>query len=178
MASTTEPRRRLALLCLAAAALAGTAGCGAYSTRSGRLDPSLRHVAVPFLENLSAEPGIEVELTDLIVRAIQDDNTLKVTDEQHADTILEGKVLRYRLQETFTRPGDQALQVDEYQVQILVELSLLRRVTGEAVFAKRRITGAGNFILNDPDGGDERSARAQAAAEIVRDVLALVVEDW
>ena len=178
MESRNSRRGRLAWGVAGLAAALLLPGCGVYSTSSGRLDASLRHVAVPFLENRSTEPGIEVELTDLIVQALRDDNTLKVTDEEHADTILRGQVLRYALQEVFTRPDADRLQVDEYQVQILVELSLIKRVSAEALFEKRRITGTGNFILDDPDGGGEAGARALAAGEIVRDVLALIVEDW
>ena len=178
MESRSSRRGRLACGLTGLAAVLLLPGCGVYSTSSGRLDESLRHVAVPFLENMSTEPGIEVELTDLIVQALQDDNTLKVTDEEHADTVLRGKVLRYGLQEVFTKPDADRLQVDEYQVQILVELSLIKRVSAEALFEKRRITGTGNFILDDPDGGGEAGARALAASEIVRDVLALIVEDW
>lgn len=177
MTSRTDGRLRLRIagLGLLAAALAVAGGCGVYSTTSGRLDPTLRRVAVPFLENQSSEPNIEVELTDAFVRAIQDDNTLKVSDEEHADTILSGKVLRYKLKEAFARAD---LQVDEYQVQIMVELSLVRRANNEPLFAKRRLTGTGNFILNDPNGSTERTAREQAAQEIVRQLVALVVEDW
>ena len=173
MTSRTEQGRAWLLLALAAALAAG--GCGVYSAQSGRIDPSLRRVAVPYLENLSAEPNIEIELTDAIVTALQDDNTLKVTDEPHADTVLSGRVMRYRMKEAFARAD---LQVNEYQVQILVELSLVKRASGEPLFAKRRFTGTGNFIVNDPNGSTERTARAQAAAEIVRQVVASIVEDW
>ncbi len=166
--------RVVALAAMMGGAL-GWASCGVYSVSSGRLDPSLRRVAVPFLENRSPEPNIEVELTDLMVRALQDDNTLKVTDERGADTILTGAVVRYHLQEAFTRPD---LQVDEYQVQIVVELSLTAKATGKALFENKRLTGSGNFILNDPQGSSEATARAEAAAEIVRELVALVVEDW
>lgn len=156
--------------------LAGcVAGCGVYSASSGRLDPALKRVAVPFLENRSAEPNIEVELTDLIIQALQDDNTLKVTDERNADTILSGKVLRYRLAEAFTSAD---LRVDEYQVQIVVELTMTVKATGKTLFAAKRLTGKGNYILNDPAGTSEASARGEAVDQIVREVVALVVEDW
>lgn len=178
MRSASERKRRPRLAAAAALALALAGGCGPYSATSGRIDPALKLVAVPFLENQSTEPGIEVQLTDAIVRALQDDNTLSVTDEEHAATVLRGKVLRYRLQEAFSKPGSQTIQVDEYQVQILVELSLVRRVSGEPLFEKRRLSGTGNFSLNDPNGTSEQTAREEAAREIVREVLALVVEDW
>jgi len=57
-------------------------------------------------------------------------------------------------------------------------LTLTRRATGETIFAKRRFTGTGNYVLDDPNGTTEQTARAEAATEIVKDILALVVEDW
>ena len=150
-------------------------GCGVYSVSSGRVDESIKRVAVPFLENRTAEPNLEIVLTEAIIEAIQDDNTLKVVEEKDADSILQGKVLQYRLKEAFTNPD---LQVDEYQVQILVELDFTVVQTGEKIFEKRRITGTGNYTWNDPNDSNESLARIEAARDIVREVLAMVVEDW
>jgi hypothetical protein len=157
------------------AALPWLAGCGVYSTTSGRIDDAIRPVAVPYLENLTAEPNIEVELTENIISALQDDNTLRVVATGDAATELTGKVVRYNLREAFTTSD---LQVDEYQVQIMVELTLRVLATGETLFEKKRITGTGNFAVDEAGGSGEAEARAYAAAEIVREVVASVVEDW
>ncbi len=149
-------------------------GCGVYSASSGRVDDSIKRVAVQYLENLTPEPNIGVDLSDGITRAIQLDNTLKVVDEGEADTILTGKVMRYSLKQVAAR---QDLTVTEYQVQIAVVLDLTKRATGEKLFTEKRFTGTGNYVLND-DVTSEESARTEAAEEIVRDILALVVEDW
>ena len=103
-------------------------GCGTYSGSSGRVDEGLQRVAVQYLENLTAEPNIGVDLADLITLAIQVDNTLKVVDEGEADTIISGKVLRYALREQSPRED---LTVTEYQVQIAVVLTMSKRATGE-----------------------------------------------
>jgi len=150
-------------------------GCGVYSSSSGRIDESIRRVTVPYLENLTAEPNIEVELTENIISALQDDNTLRVVEFPDAATELTGKVVRYNLREAFTSSN---LQVDEYQVQIMVELTMRVIETGQALFEKKRITGTGNFAVDEAGGSAEADARALAAAEIVREVLAAVVEDW
>jgi hypothetical protein len=155
-----------------AIAIMAAGGCGVYSASSGRLDPSLRRIAVPYLQNQSAEPNLEVQLTDAIVRALQDDNTLKVVPENDSDTVLSGRIISYRVREAFTT---QELQVDQYQVQILVELTLVRRATGDKLIDKRRLTGTGNYVLNQ---STEAEARDLAAAQIVREVVALIVEDW
>lgn len=152
----------------------GTAGCGVYSASSGRVDDSLRQVAVPYLENGTSEPNIGVELTDAIIRALQEDNTLKVVEEGYADTILSGKVANYRVREV---AAQRDLTVNEYQVQIRVVLTFQVRATGEKLFAKKQFSGTGNYVLGDMVLSEE-SARAEAAEEIVRDVLAGVVEEW
>jgi hypothetical protein len=69
------------------------------------------------------------------------------------------------------------MQVDEYQVQIAVELTMRRLDGGENVFTRKRLNGSGNFILGD-SATSELTARSEAAAEIVREVLGLIVEDW
>lgn len=151
------------------------AGCGVYSASTGRVDDSIKRVAVRYLENLTSEPNIGVELADAIILALQTDNTLKVVEEGGSDTILSGSVVRYKLKEAFAQED---LTVNQYQVQISVILDLQYRATGEKIFTKKRFSGTGNYILDDPNGTTEQTARDEAATEIVKDILALVVEGW
>lgn len=151
-----------------------SAGCGVYSTSSGRVDEARSRVAVPYLDNITAQPGLGVELTDLIIKAIQDDNTLKVVGEESANGIIEGRVTRYNRRQVSTTSS---LRVDEYQVQIAVELTFVLRETGETLFERRVFTGVGNYFLDD-DETTETTARDLAAKEIVRNILGLIVEDW
>lgn len=154
--------------------MTGTSGCGVYSASSGRVDESIKRVAVQYLENLTPEPDIGVELTDIIVRSLQIDNTLKIASEGESDSIITGQVTRY-FRKPVTARDD--LTVDEYQVQIAVKLTFTIRATGETLFKDRRFTGVGNYVLDDPEATEEL-AKNEASEEIVRDILALVVEDW
>jgi len=52
------------------------------------------------------------------------------------------------------------------------------RSTGETLFSNKQFTGTGNYVLDDPQGTTEESARLEAAEQIVRDILAQVVEGW
>jgi hypothetical protein len=168
--------RRPVVAALAGVLLAAClAGCGIYTASSGRVDESRKRVFVAFLDNDTPEANIGVELSDAIVTALQRDNTLKVVGEDVADATITGKVTRYLLREMATRAD---LTVNEYQVQIAVSLTFTIRRTGETIFEKRTFNGAGNYVLNDPQGTSEQTARAEAAGEIVRDILAQVVEDW
>ncbi len=151
------------------------AGCGVYTANSGRVSEDRKRVFVGYLENETAESNLGVEFTDAIIEALQADNTLKVVGEPEADAVVSGRVSRYTLREMATRPD---LTVDEYQVQIAVQLTFTLKRTGETIFDKRVFTGAGNYVLNDPQGTTEQTARREAAGLIVRDILAQVVEDW
>ncbi len=150
-------------------------GCGVYSASSGRVDENLKRVYVDFFENLTPQPNIGIDLTDAVIAAIQVDNTLKVVAEESADSVISGRVTQYNLQEAFAR---QDLTVTEYKVQITVILTFTLKDTGETIFNNKQFTGSGNYVLDDPQGSTEESARAEAAEEIVRDILAQVVEDW
>jgi len=167
--------KRCALICLPLLFVIGLAGCGIYSANSARVDEAVRYVFIPTLENRTAEPSIGMELTDLIIAAIQRDNTLKVVGEDDATADLVGAVTLYRRKEAFTTSQ---LQVDEYQVQIQVELSFLPRDGSKPLFEKKRLQGTGNYLLDGSDGSDEGSARSLAADEIVRGVLGAIAEDW
>jgi len=151
------------------------AGCGVYSASTGRVDQSIQRVAVEYFENKTAEPDLGIEMAELIIRALQEDNTLKVVDLQSADSVIEGAVTRYTLRRA-SISGEQ--QVDEYQVLIALQLTFRVKTTGEAIFERRQFNGDGTYFLNDPNGSSETTAKVDAAVKITRDVLAQVVEDW
>ena len=113
-----------------------------------------------------------------IIAALQEDNTLKVVNEEDASADITGTVMLYKLKEAFSSVQGSNIQVDEYQLQIMVELTYRVRDGGEEIFSKKRVRGTGNFQLDGANGTSESTARSEAAAEIVRDVLAAIVEDW
>ncbi len=150
-------------------------GCGYYTATSGRVDQSIRQVAVEFFENRTAEADLGIQLAELVIAALQEDNTLKVVDYQSADSVIDGAVTRYFLRQASISPDQ---QVDEFQVQIALELSFRVKATDAFIFEKRTFTGVGNYFLNDRDGTSEQSAKEEAIKEITKAVLAQVVEDW
>jgi len=150
------------------------AGCGVYSASSGRVDQSIQRVSVEYFENRTPEPDLGILLTDLLIAALQKDNTLRIVDGQVSDSVIEGTVVRYHLRKA-SMSAEQ--QVDEYQVQIAVTLTFRVKATGETVFEKKQFTGVGNYFLDDGNS-NEATARNDAVVEITKDVLAEVVEDW
>jgi hypothetical protein len=149
------------------------AGCG-YALTPGRVKPGLQSIAVPYFENETSEPELETKLTDQIIDGIVADRTLRLTQEDDADAILLGKITFFRIQEVFFAENRQA---QEYEVRVACEVSLVDRATGDVIVKPTTIRGKGSYFTDEgPEGED--NARKEAADELVRAILGLVIEEW
>lgn len=145
-----------------------------YGFQQGQLREGLDSVAVPFFENRSREPDVEVELTEAVVAGLIADRTLRVVDESNADAIVQGVLRSYEFIESFFGADR---QTEEYKIRIVVEVTMIERGTQEILAGPQRVTGEGTYLLEDgPDG--ELEAREIAAAEIVEGILNMVIEEW
>lgn len=151
-------------------------GCGYYSTTS-RTAKDIKSVAVPFFENDTSEPNLEVTITEQIIDNLVLDNTLKVKDEEYADAVLIGVVVEF-----FNRPFsfDTELNAQEYHVIIKVKATLFDRRKNLPIWENKIISGDGNYFVDavgDPaqtfDGAVIESVR-----EITERILNMTVQDW
>lgn len=155
----------LLLLCLSACS---------YGFSQGRLREGLHTVAVPFFENRSTEPNVEIELTQAVVAGLIGDRTLRVVDENEADAIVHGTLRRYEFVEAFF--GEER-SAEEYKVIIQLEVSMIDRRTQEAVAGPKQISGEGRYRIEDgPEG--EANARDLATKTIVEEILNMLIEEW
>jgi outer membrane lipopolysaccharide assembly protein LptE/RlpB len=162
--------RRAAWACVCACLLAG---CG-YGLRPGRLREGLERVAVPYFENESTEPELEVLLTEQIISGLIGDRTLQVVDEPQADAVVLGRIRRYESDEAHFGADRQA---EEYEVRIVVEVTLTDRASGEPIAGPKDLRGTASYRIEDGEVG-EQAAREQAARQIVDGILNLVIEEW
>ncbi len=158
----------LLLICLL------TCGC-AYST-SSRTSKGIKSVAVPFFDNNTAEPNLELRVTELIIDNLIKDNTLKVVDEAQADALLDGTIIEFR---NLPFSFNQDLNAQEYHVIVTVQVSLFNRRLNEPIWERKLIKGDGAYFLDVPTPGlafDD--AVNEAIFEITERILNLTVQDW
>lgn len=87
-----RPMPRRAFLFAPAAAL--LTGCG---YQFGHLaDPTIRSVAVPTFGSVTERRGIELQLTEAVVKQIQTRTPFRIAHESTADTVLRGRVVGVR----------------------------------------------------------------------------------
>ena len=155
--------------------LAALAGCGYYGT-SSRTAKDIKSVAVPFFENRTSEPNLEIIVTERVIDNLVADNTLSVEDESGADAVLEGAIVSFR-NEPFS--FNRELNAEEYHVIVSVEASLYKRVSDEPIWEKQTIRGDGSYFVDSTEEGRTyESALAEAIKEITDRILNLTVQDW
>ena len=160
---------------LVATLLFAGAGCGYYST-SSRTAKDIKSIAVPFFENRTPEPNLEIIITEGIVEQLVADNTLKVKDEESADAVLDGVIVEFQ---NIPFSFNQDLNAEEYHVTVTVNVTLYDRNLNENIWEKKIIKGDGSYFINVPDqGGTYETALADALKEITDRILNLTVQDW
>ena len=149
-------------------------GCG-YGTTS-RTAKDIKSIYVPFFSNETTEPGLDITVTEQIINDLIDDNTLKVVDEDDADAVLEGRVIRF-INKPFSFDND--LNAQEYRVIIHVRVSLLSRSGRDAIWENRTILGESSYFVEPIPGENTfEDARSQAVHIITERILGLTVQDW
>jgi outer membrane lipopolysaccharide assembly protein LptE/RlpB len=160
----------MAVLCGAAL----VAGCG-YSTTS-RTAKDIKTIYVPFFENRTPEPNLEISVTERIIQNLVNDNTLKVVPENAADAVLDGQITDFKNQ-PFS--FNQNLNAEEYHVVVTVVVTLFNRRTNEPIWENRNFVGDGSYFVEQVENGrtfDE--AVEESIREITERILNLTVQDW
>jgi outer membrane lipopolysaccharide assembly protein LptE/RlpB len=162
--SGSLPGRAVMAACLLTAFLR----CGIYSFTGATLPPHLKTVAVPLFDNRSPEFGVDQKITDAVIDAVTQDNTLKIADPSNADCILRGTLMRMD-----ERAGqyDSNEEASTYRITLTVQASFedLRKKT---VIWQNSFSAFGTYSTNRDD------AIAEAVEKLTTDIINKMVSNW
>src|SRR4030095_2074669 len=131
--------------------------CG-YSTNT-RTAKDIKSIYVPFFQNKTSEPNLEITVTDGIIQSLVNDNTLKVVSENAADATLDGEIVDFKDQPFSFNPN---LDAEEYHVVITLSCTLFNRRTNEAIWQRQNFVGTGSYFIEGESGRTRADAMAQA----------------
>jgi len=168
--------------------------CGFYSM-AGSIPPHIKSIAIPLVENQTAEFAMAETVTDNLVSKFTKENILRVTSEKNADSMLNGIIMKVD-DGPYTFSKEEA--VTEYHFTVSIKLEWVD-VANDKVLLTKQYTGWGAYGLsgdisadgidNDGDGaidgedideiGDPREFATKVAVEkIAEDVLNDILTSW
>ena len=169
-------------------------GCGYYSM-AGSIPPHIKSIAIPLVNNQTAEFGIAESITDNIIEVFNEENILRIVDEGNADSILRGTIISLE-DAPYTFSSEEA--VSEYRINITMDITW-NDVDNNVDLLKKRYSGWGAYGLsgdintdgidNDGDGkideedddefGEPRSfATKIAITKIAEDIVNNILTSW
>ena len=159
-------------------------GCAGYHI--GPVKPArfegVKTIAVNTFKNDTLQPRVEVLLANAVIKQIQQDGTYKVTDESHADALLEGTLEEIRRRPSRYVRGN-ILQTREYTLQIQVRYTVTERGTGKRL-DQRTVSGTTSFFVSGSGSiavdvnQDELQAFPLAAEDLAVRLVSQISEGW
>lgn len=160
------------------------AGCGGYTI--GPIKPTpmkkVQRIAVRNWTNDTLEPRMEVLMTNMIIKQIQQDGTYQITDESRADAILDGRLLTIDRRPVRSLRGN-ILQTREYQLTLRAKYTLTEKSTG-VLIDQRNVNGVTSFFVSGRNlasadsNQDERQAIPYAIEDLATRLTSVISEGW
>lgn len=137
----------------------GCSSVGGYSFESS-FSEDVRTVSVPIFINETSEPGLEIMLTEAVIKEIQSRTPWRVADDAVADTRLEGRIRSASYRRLSRTTGIGLSQ--EVALELSVDFDWTRSRTGESLASRQSLEGLGTFVPTR--GVDERLEIGQLGA--------------
>lgn len=151
-------------------------GCAGY-----HVGPATRRnfnsIAVPMFRNETLRPQLEAQISNAIIKRLQQDGSLRIETEPRADVVLNGTVFRYQRNALRTLHADTRVP-REYEIDIVVRVEARDRRTGEIVLKSTEVEGKSDVFIGEDQQSAEEQALPLVADDIARRVAGLLVESW
>jgi outer membrane lipopolysaccharide assembly protein LptE/RlpB len=155
--------RRTAAALLAAAALAGLAGCGYRLRGTGTsLPPHIKTLSVPMFKNLTTRYELDVKLTRAVINELVARGKVTLSsDPAAADAVLEGEITGFLATPIgFTA----ASQADRYNITVTAKVTLKDRTSAQPLFANPAFVYQQEYDV--PPGASFESVQTEALDKI------------
>ena len=135
-----------------------------------------RSVAVPIFENRTFYQGVEFDLGEAMVKEIELRTPYKVTDRGHADTELDGTILRIEQTQLSRRRSSGVPQ--DMEVRVVVDFQWKDLRSGETIRDRRGLTAVGRYIPTAGANEPFELAQHQAVDNLAQSIVWQLAEDW
>ena len=146
--------------------------CGYYSF-TGSIPSDIKTIAVPLFDDNTSFPGVREDLTNKVIDAFINDNTLQLVPESKADLVITGTILSIREKAAIITTGE---DVEQYEVYVNVKVKCTEIKSGK-VWWEKTLRRFG--IMGGLENIDARNDAIETAIiEITQDVLDNTLANW
>jgi hypothetical protein len=180
--SVTKHQKPWLIRCLVTGVwlLVTIAGCG--YTRKTVLPQNIKTIyidtvknAIPVDQIYAYEPGLEIEITNAIIRRLHRDGNLRVVPREKADAVLDAKMIGFEQEGLrFTKLES----IEEYKLFIVLSMRLLNGKTGEVIWEEPNFSGDADYFVSNVPSIARQDAAQRAIERLARNVVDRIVEDW
>lgn len=155
-------------------------GCG--YTRKVTLPQGIQTIYIDTVRNeipvhkiYSYEPGMEILITQAVIRRIQKDGNLKIVAREDADAVLETSMTDFMQEGTrFTNLE----QVQEFRMFIVLAMRLINNKTKDVIWEEPSFTGDAEYYVTEVKSLGREEASRRAADRLAKNIVDRIVEDW
>ena len=169
------------LTVLVLAGLLLNSGC-TYSFSGSNLPAYVKTVAIPNFGNETLEPGLDQQVTTVIIDRFIKDGRLKLASEGKASCRLSGRVVKYENRVNNYAPDESPR---DYIVVVTVAVTLRDMVKNRDLWKDDALTRTAVYVPGtaqaDADRalpGSEQDARADAIRALAGDMITRTMEPW
>jgi len=183
-----EMMRKFFLLVTSYFLLFAISGCG-YTTRSLIVNKFKTIYVVPFVNKVDItqeaysankyrlyRPTLETDITTGVINKFLWDGNLKPASEEAADLILKGELVEFRKDPL--RYSKDNNEVEEYRVNVVVNISLWDRKENKSVWEEKNFTGDTTYFTTGAQAKSEDTAISEAIGDLARRIVERTVEQW
>jgi len=156
-------------------------GCG-YTTRSA-MPENIKSIYVKTVVNkinvaeiIAYKPGLEIDITNAIVRRLQRDGNLKVVKTpEEADVILESDMIH------FDQEGLRFSRLEtsqELKIFIVLSVKLIDAKSEQVLWEEPNFSGDQEYFISKLRDQAQDDAASLAVERLARNVVDRIVEDW
>lgn len=171
---------RLALIVLSVGVMVGLASCATDPAQGYSFAPArstnTRTISVPVFANETFSHGMEVQLTEAIVKELQRSTPWRIVSGPKAQTVLTGSITASELRPLSTASGTGLVM--EQAVVLTVDFEWRDRASGEVLIARKNFKALESFV--PARGTGERLELGQHAAvqELARRIVNELRSAW
>jgi len=146
--------------------------CSPYSFSGSSVPAHIKTIAIPLLENNTAEFGLTEQVTDALLDDFIKENILQIVDQKDSDSVMRGTILKVSdVPYTF----DENEEVQEFRVTISATIVWYDTINQVNLF-KGNIKGWGVYAASTPE--DRIEGLDDAVERLVTEVLNQTLSGW